>query len=191
MAVVAEVVLGVPDCARAEVFYRRVLGRAVPTEVETVWPGARLTFGVVDLDAAVAAIRSAGCPADDTGDTPRCRDPLGLPFTLVPEGAAAQGVLTVALYVPAAEAVRGFYDAVLSAPLEETVRLVVGRGRPGVIPTYAADDLAAAIHTVKAAGGSAIGSDPVLCTDDQGLSFYLRPAQDGSRAGAVTGRRGR
>lgn len=174
MAVVAEVVLGVPDRARAEAFYRRVLGRSVPTEVEAVWPGARLTFGVADLAAAVAVVHAAGCPTDVAGDGARCRDPLGLPFTLVPEAAAAQRVPTVVLYVPAAEAVRRFYDAVLGTPLEEAVQVVAGRGRPGVVPTYAVDDLAAAVDTVRAAGGTATGSDPVLCTDDQGLSFYLR-----------------
>lgn len=72
--------------------------------------------------------------------------------------------------------VRGFYEAVLGSPLEDIVRLVVGRGRPGVIPTYAVDDLAAAIDTVTAVGGTATGGEPVLCTDDQGLSFYLRTA---------------
>jgi predicted enzyme related to lactoylglutathione lyase len=98
--------LGVPDAARAKVFYGELFGWSfTPTAGENAWietAGVRgglhdgddaanivVYFSVADIDAAVARVRELGGQADDPGPSERgggrfasCRDDQGVPFGL-------------------------------------------------------------------------------------------------------------
>ncbi len=132
-----------------------------------------------------------------------CRDPAGLRFWLhqfgdEPETAAAQGfpvggISYVSLLVPDGDAARAFYAAVLGWTYEDGnpagtlphLGLWSGEiGAPGhrsygAVPAYTVADLAAAVTQVRSGGGSATEPEQrpyalqSLCTDDQGLEFYL------------------
>jgi uncharacterized glyoxalase superfamily protein PhnB len=97
------------------------------------------------------------------------------------------------LRVPDGARARDFYEAVLgwtavpgSIPdgwqVQGTTPMIGiggGIGEPGMVPMYSVDDMEVAVAAVRTAGGQAgdVERQPyglsVLCTDDQGLPFYL------------------
>jgi predicted enzyme related to lactoylglutathione lyase len=211
---VSYVVLAVPDVHRAEAFYGGLFGWAfehgrVPScspklglTRDPVWPGARLSYQVDDVAAAVETVlarRGQSSAPVDRGYAleAECHDPLGLPFWLhqfpardeAPStaGLSAGDIARVSLYVPDADEARVFYAAVLGWSYAEgnpvgttpAIDISRGSGRPGVVLGYAIDDLDAAVGRVRSLGGTALAPGftaavpSSLCTDAHSLSFYL------------------
>lgn len=137
------------------------------------------------------------------GRSAECADDQGMPFSLheaapgtprpPANGTVAGDVAYLTLEVPDSARAREFHSAVfgwtftgghaedgwqVEGPAPMT-GLAGGVERAAVMPMYRVDDIGAAVARVRAAGGTA--ADPErqpygissLCTDDQGLRFYL------------------
>jgi uncharacterized glyoxalase superfamily protein PhnB len=137
------------DTARAERFYRAVLGRTpvLGTSGGHDRPTLMACYAVPDLDAAVAAVRAGGGTAGEPSDEPYgrvadCVDDQGLPFALwtgeLGPGQAAGatgGIEHVALRVPDARRAMAFYGPVLGwtfapARVADGWNVRIGGGEP-------------------------------------------------------------
>ena len=166
-----------------------------------------LCHAVDDVHAAVARVRAAGGSSDEPtqesfGLVANCVDNQGMRFALldVPlvgrrplPAPGAGGLLYLTVQVPDSARYREFYGAVFgwtftAGRVEDgwnvhgvtpMTGLSGGADRPAVVPMYGVPDIAAAVATVRANGGTA--TDPTEmpygttsnCVDDQGLPFYL------------------
>jgi predicted enzyme related to lactoylglutathione lyase len=162
----------------------------------------------VDAAAALvrAAGGTAEEPVDEPwGRVADCVDDQGLPFALqsgppgpAPDPTTAGAMTYLTIEVPDATRARAFYGTVLGwrftpGRVEHgwNVTLATGEARPMtgvwggrsgdaiVTPMYVVRDVAAAVATVRARGGSSTDPDrqpygtSAECTDDQGGRFYL------------------
>ena len=170
------------------------------------------TYAVDDVDAAVERVRAAGGEAEEPTEEPygraaMCTDDQGVRFSLyqtpaqpgsrLPVNGARQGDLSyLTLEVVDSAKARAFYGAVLGWTFTPgrvadgwTVEGVApmtgmhgGNAENTAVPMWKADDLAAAVERVRAAGGTATEPQRMPygttaeCTDDQGTRFYLGDA---------------
>jgi predicted enzyme related to lactoylglutathione lyase len=162
----------------------------------------------VDAAVAVvrAAGGTAGDPTDEPhGRVADCVDDMGVPFALwtgspapAPAPEARPAIAHLVVRTPDARRARAFYGTVLGwgfaparVPDGWNVRTAGAEPRPrtsiwgghsddaAVVPTFAVPDLAAAVRTVRVAGGTS--TEPELrrfgtaaeCSDDQGGRFQL------------------
>ena len=162
-----------------------------------------LTVPNVDsaVDRAVQAGATLERPVYDApyGRTGVVLDPYGhrwmlqTPTTATSAGPRPGDAVYLTLRVPDGARARDFYEAVLgwsavpgSIPdgwqVEGTTPMIGiggGIGEPGMVPMYAVDDIEVAVAAVRTAGGRAgeVERQPyglsALCSDDQGLPFYL------------------
>jgi predicted enzyme related to lactoylglutathione lyase len=166
-----------------------------------------LCHAVDDIAAAVARVRDAGGRADEPEMRPYgliadCADDQGMPFALLGAPAADRvahaptgvgDLLYLTVETPDTARFRAFYGAVFGwrftpgrvedgwnvADVRPMTGLHGGQTRPTVVPMYGVPDVAAAVATVRANGGTA--TDPAQqsygvtadCADDQGTRFYL------------------
>lgn len=165
-------------------------------------------YAVSDIGAAVQRVRAAGGVAGEPSHEPHgvvaeCVDDQGTEFALwqiqagtergLPNGRRAGDLSYLTLEVVDSAKARAFYGAVLGwtfTPgtiadgwqLEDTAPmggLSGGHEHATAVPMWRADDIAAAVGRVRAAGGTA--TDPRRqpyglmseCADDQGSRFYL------------------
>ncbi|HEX2192677.1 MAG TPA: VOC family protein [Acidimicrobiales bacterium] len=163
-----------------------------------------LCFAVDDMEAAVRRVGAAGGRAEEPRSEPYglvadCVDDQGLPFALVSAPAGSgdaerpADLAYITMGVPDAARARAFYGSVLGwrftpgrtpggwnvEGVQPMMGMAGGQDPPTVVPMYRVDDVAAAVHRVRDAGGTA--TDPeqqpygvtAVCTDDQGTTFYL------------------
>ena len=159
------------------------------------------------MHTAVARVRAAGGSADEPTERPYgviadCVDNQGMRFALldapvatrrpVPRAGAGE-LLYLTAGVPDSSLYRDFYGAVFGWTFTPGrvadgwgvtgVRPMTGmRGgatRPEIVPMYGVADIAAAVATVRASGGTATDPEEMPygttsdCVDDQGVRFYL------------------
>ena len=198
--------LWAPDPSRTRRFFGTVLGDLGGLGVAAAdEPTLMCCYEVLDVDAAVTRVRAAGGVADEPRDEPYgrtvdCVDDQGIPFALHagPGTSPLAGPLAyVELRVPDEGRARAFYGTVLgwgfqpgsvagywhprgpegefTAPV---TGIIGGAARARVVPTFRVHDVAAAVASVRAAGGEAEergerqhGGAP--CVDDQGAPFDL------------------
>lgn len=168
-----------------------------------------LCFAVEDVAAAVARVRAASGRAGEVRHEPYgavadCVDDQGTGFALLQVAGGAAGhrrpaaaghgdIVYLTLEVVDAAKARAFYGSVLGwrftpGHVEDgwqvegvvpRIGLVGGREQATVVPMYRVDDVAAAVETVRVAGGSATEPErqpygvSSVCSDDQGTRFYL------------------
>jgi predicted enzyme related to lactoylglutathione lyase len=166
-----------------------------------------LCHAVDDLHAAIARVRAAGGFADEPVRQPYgvladCVDNQGMRFALLDappwarrplSNAGAGELLYLTVGVPDSALYRDFYGAVFGwtftpgrvddgwgvAGVRPMTGMRGGAPRPEIVPMYGVADIAVAVATVRAAGGTATEPEEMPygttsdCVDDQGMRFYL------------------